>query len=59
MIALLDWPALEKCSSCGKLRIVSHENCQHCGVAFSAPPHDGTEIYDNATPRVEHLAGAV
>ena len=47
MIALLDWPTREKCASCGKLRVVNRENCEHCQSAFSASPPDGTEIYDD------------
>ncbi len=45
-LALLDWPALEKCSSCGKKRVVDREQCTHCNA--SGPPRvmDGTEIFE-------------
>ena len=45
-LALLDWPALEKCSSCGKKRAVDREQCSHCNA--SCPPRvmDGTEIFE-------------
>ena len=45
-LALLDWPALEACASCGKKRVVDREQCTHCNA--SCPPRvmDGTEIFE-------------
>ena len=46
MLCLLDWPARERCESCGKARLVTRFNCEHCGVGFAPPPTDGTEVFD-------------
>jgi hypothetical protein len=48
MLALLEWPALEKCTACGRLRVVTSETCEHCAQPFAPPPVDGTEIFDIA-----------
>jgi ABC-type transport system involved in multi-copper enzyme maturation permease subunit len=55
MRSLLDWPALEKCSSCGKLRVVDRELCEHCNSPFAPPLLDGTEIIENAAPEMPAL----
>jgi len=55
MRSLLDWPALEKCSSCGKLRVVDRELCEHCNSPFAPPLLDGTEIIENAVPEMPAL----
>jgi hypothetical protein len=47
MIAMIEWPALERCASCGRPRVVTHERCEHCGAEFPSPPEDGTEVFDN------------
>lgn len=46
MLALVDWPAREKCPSCGRLRVVTHEHCEHCSKPFAPPQHDGTEVFE-------------
>ena len=55
MRSLFDWPALEKCPACGKRRVVTREECEHCGQTFGAPASDGTEIVENAAPEVSAL----
>ncbi len=45
-LALLDWPALEECSSCGKKRVVDREQCSHCNAACPSRVMDGTEIFE-------------
>lgn len=55
MRSLLDWPALEKCPSCGKLRVVDRELCEHCNSPFAPPLLDGTEIIENAVPEMPAL----
>ena len=44
--ALLDWPARERCPACGRKRVVTDDQCQHCQAAFPAPVLDGTEIFE-------------
>jgi uncharacterized OB-fold protein len=46
-IAVQEWPARERCASCGKLRIVENERCEHCGSPFPAPKLTGTEIFES------------
>jgi hypothetical protein len=48
MISLLEWPAREKCPSCGRPRVVTRKRCEHCGEPFSPPALDGTEIFEPA-----------
>jgi ABC-type transport system involved in multi-copper enzyme maturation permease subunit len=48
MLALREWPARITCPSCRKQRIVTHELCEHCGVALPETPLDGTEIFDSS-----------
>jgi hypothetical protein len=38
--------AREKCPRCGKLRVVTRKNCEHCGAGFAPPELDGTEILE-------------
>ncbi len=45
-LALLDWPALEECSSCGKKRVVDREQCSHCNASCPSRVMDGTEIFE-------------
>ena len=47
MLALIEWPALERCPACGKKRIVTLEHCEHCREPFASPSMDGTEIFEN------------
>jgi len=46
MFSLIDWPAKEKCSTCGRMRVVTREHCEHCSASFPAPAPDGTEIFE-------------
>lgn len=55
MRSLLDWPALEKCPSCGKLRVVDRELCEHCNSPFAPPLLDRTEIIEDAAPEMPAL----
>jgi len=55
MRSLLDWSALEKCPSCGKLRVVDRELCEHCNSPFAPPLIDGTEIIENEAPEMPAL----
>lgn len=55
MRSLLDWPALERCPSCGKLRVVDRELCEHCSSPFAPPLLDGTEIIEDAAPEISAL----
>jgi hypothetical protein len=46
MLALLDWPARERCARCQRLRVVTREHCEHCSAPVAAPQLDGTEIFE-------------
>jgi len=46
MLAVIEWPALELCPSCGRPRVVTNELCEHCSQPFALPEMDGTEIFD-------------
>jgi len=46
MLSLIEWPAMEKCTSCGRQRLVTHECCDHCASPFTPPQSDGTEIFE-------------
>jgi hypothetical protein len=45
MWLLLEWPARERCPSCGNQRAVNRERCEHCGAPFPGPDLDGTEVF--------------
>jgi hypothetical protein len=45
MLAVQEWPARIACPTCGKLRVVTRDACEHCGAAHAAPAPDGTEIF--------------
>jgi hypothetical protein len=45
LIALRDWPARRKCTSCERLRVVDREFCQRCEAAWDRPTADGTEVF--------------
>jgi ABC-type transport system involved in multi-copper enzyme maturation permease subunit len=45
-VSVEEWPARERCASCGKLRVVGNENCEHCSSGFPAPRKNGTEIFE-------------
>jgi hypothetical protein len=44
-LCVQEWPALEACPNCKKLRVVDREKCGHCGAAFAPPEKNGTEIF--------------
>jgi hypothetical protein len=46
MLALLEWPVRERCPACGQMRVVTHEQCEHCSKPFAPPLHDGTEVFE-------------
>ena len=46
MLALLEWPVREQCPACGRMRVVTHEHCEHCSKPFALPLHDGTEVFE-------------
>jgi hypothetical protein len=46
MLALLDWPPRVNCASCGKMRVVNRQQCQHCAADFPPPPNVGVEIFE-------------
>ena len=48
MLAVGEWPARLACPKCRKLRIVSRDQCEHCGAPHAAPVSDGTEIFEPA-----------
>jgi hypothetical protein len=48
MMALVDWPAQIVCPECRKPRVVTREDCEHCGAAQAAPVPDGTEIMESS-----------
>jgi hypothetical protein len=50
MLAMQEWPARIACPSCGKLRVVTRDTCEHCGALHSAPAADGTEIFEPSIP---------
>lgn len=45
-LSVHEWPLRESCASCGKLRVVIREDCEHCGADFPPPDRDGTEIFE-------------
>jgi hypothetical protein len=48
MLVLQEWPARIACPKCRKLRLVTRESCEHCGVLHAIPTPDGTEIFEAA-----------
>jgi hypothetical protein len=47
--AAQEWPKREICPTCKKLRVVDHENCEHCGAPFAPPDKTGIEIFEPLT----------
>jgi hypothetical protein len=47
MLALVPWPARISCRSCGRLRVVTRDRCEHCGAEHALPEPDGTEIFED------------
>lgn len=57
LMSLQEWPARETCDSCGKLRVVTADQCEHCGAGWPATERDGTEIFEETqTPRLKGAA---
>ncbi len=53
LLALLcaeEWPARERCATCGKWRVVDRELCEHCGAPFPPPQPKGIEIMETPAP---------
>jgi len=59
MVAIQEWPARIRCSSCGRLRRVDLDDCEHCGAAHAAPVADGTEIFETTTEPAGAIRNAV
>jgi hypothetical protein len=57
MLALQEWPARIECPKCHKARVVTRDQCEHCGASHSRPAEDGTEIFESAA-LVRHVAVA-
>jgi hypothetical protein len=49
MLSLQEWPAFENCSECGRSRLVTRDNCEHCSKPFTSPHTDGTEVFEPLT----------
>jgi hypothetical protein len=47
MLCLFERPVTEQCPACKRMRVVTRENCEHCGERFPAPARDGTEIFES------------
>jgi hypothetical protein len=47
MLAVEEWPARLVCPKCRKLRVVSRDQCEHCGAAHTQPAPDGSEIFEH------------
>jgi F0F1-type ATP synthase assembly protein I len=46
MLSLVEWPVRERCPACGRMRVVTHEHCEHCSKPFAPPHPDGTEVFE-------------
>lgn len=44
LLAQETWPVSEPCPACGKRRLITFDQCEHCGATWSAPAKDGTEL---------------
>jgi hypothetical protein len=49
LLALRQLPARTICPSCGKRRIVTRENCEHCGAPVGRPANEGIEVFEMAS----------
>jgi len=45
LLCLREPVARRRCPGCGKPRLVSHENCEHCAQPFESPKPEGIEIF--------------
>jgi hypothetical protein len=57
MLVLQEWPARIACPKCGKSRVVTRDNCEHCGAMHTAPSLDGTEIFESTAAAPVALVG--
>jgi hypothetical protein len=48
-LSLRQLPARTICPSCGKPRIVTRENCEHCGAPVGRPATEGIEVFEMAS----------
>jgi hypothetical protein len=46
MLSLVEWPVRERCPACSRMRVVTHEHCEHCSKPFAQPHPDGTEVFE-------------
>jgi hypothetical protein len=49
LLALQMLPARIRCHTCGQLRVVDRDRCEHCGAAHALPAADGTEIFETTS----------
>jgi hypothetical protein len=50
MVTLIEFPRRETCPACRRLRVVTRDECEHCGEPFVPPAPDGTEIFEPGHP---------
>ena len=57
MLGLNDWPARERCATCGRDRLAGQRDCPHCGAALGPVARDGREIFEpaDASPPADAL----
>lgn len=46
MLGIVEWPARERCATCGQNRFVGRPKCSACGASWEAEPADGREIFE-------------
>ena len=44
-LCIYEWPARLRCPQCGKLRVVTNGQCEHCAGEFAPPSKVGVEIF--------------
>ena len=49
MLVLQQWPARVSCPNCRRLRLVTRDQCEHCGGLHAPPASDGSEIFESAS----------
>jgi hypothetical protein len=54
MLAVQQWPVRVNCPECRRPRVVTRDQCEHCGAPHALPTPDGAEVFepDVATPDV-------
>lgn len=45
-LSLRQLPPRVRCPTCGRLRAVSRETCEHCGAPFAPPSSGGIEVFE-------------